>query len=205
MKLFAVVTADVIDSKKYPEVTRDLKAVLPKLHGEGLVNPFTVSRGDEIQAVYEQWEKLPGAIRQLRFFCRPYALRVGVGIGPVDSNWVPGLSSWEMNGPAFIQARQAIDMVKKEKTQRTVWLTGVSEIDLAVNTIYGLMDAIMAEWTKEQWEAVHTYQEAGTLEKAAEILGIAHQNVFKRCQAAKWDRIREAESQLANLLNSRVK
>lgn len=199
MENYAVVTGDIIDSKTATRFDLQLKPKLREFSSESLLTPFTLSRGDEMQAVCRVPADLPVLVRELRFYCRPFRLRIGIGIGTIDDPRA-SLNSWEMNGEAFYRARSSLEQVTKEKRPRTVLTSEDSRCDLAINTIYLLMDGMMARWTEAQWEAVHFYEHYKTYIKAAAAMGIARQNVQKRCYAAKWDDIKTAEQAVGQLL-----
>ncbi|TCL64199.1 SatD family protein [Hydrogenispora ethanolica] len=199
MKQFAVLTADIIDSKRASRIDLQLKPQLSRINYPFLVTPFSMYRGDEIQAVCSDTTQLPRLIRELRYFCRPFRIRLGIGIGGVEGSEFT-LNSWEMNGEAFFMARNALDYLSKEKFAGTRFKTNEPLLDLALNTVYRLVDAIVENWTDAQWEAIHSYQQFGTYIRTAEALGIARQNVQKRCYAAKWNEIRQAEENVSKLL-----
>ncbi|MGE5604305.1 MAG: SatD family protein [Bacteroidota bacterium] len=202
MKLFAVITGDIIDSKKHPDYLEMLKESLSQIQTPGLYTPFNVSRGDELQAVCDDPSLLPVIIRNLRYVCRPLKIRLGIGIGQID-NPASSANSWDMTGPAFVFARKALDLIKKGKTPQTVLVSEDPFFDRVFNMVYSLADTIMNGWTPRQWEAVQAYEAGRTLIKAAGKLKIAWQNVQKRCQAAKWDVIKRVEEELAVLFGER--
>lgn len=202
MQLFAVITGDVIDSQKHPAHLETLKEKLSQFATPGLDTPFHVSRGDELQAVCGELSLLPVIIRNLRYVCRPLTLRLGIGIGRIE-NHTPGRNSWDMTGPAFVLARQALDLIKKSKIPQTVLVSEDPFFDRVFNMVYSLADTIVNGWTPRQWEAVQAYEASRTFVKAAGELNIAWQNVQKRCQAAKWDVIKRVEQELGHLLEER--
>lgn len=202
MELFAVITGDVIDSKKHPDHLETLKERLTLVQTTGLYTPFRVSRGDEMQAVCDNLSLLPAIIRNLRYICRPLEVRLGIGVGPIN-NPQSGQNSWDMNGPAFMLARKALDSIKKSKTPETVLASNDPFFDKVFNLAYSLIDTVMNGWTSSQWEAVQAYETDRTYVKAAGALKIAWQNVQKRCQAAKWDVIKKAEQDLSVLFEER--
>lgn len=202
MKLFAVITGDVIDSKKHLDSLETLKEKLNQIQVSGLYTPFSVSRGDELQAVCDKLSLLPVIIRNLRYACLPLRIRLGIGIGSINN---PDLSqnSWDMTGPAFVLARKALDSIEKSKIPETVLVSEDLCFDRAFNSIYSLTDTIVSGWTPNQWEAVQAYETDRTFVKAAGELKIAWQNVQKRCQAANWGVIKKVEQDLASLFEDR--
>ncbi len=193
-----MITADIIRSRE----ARDLLAALPdKLAAVAhplLATAFSVSRGDEIQAVCRGPLQAPELARQLRFACLPLRLRVGVGIGEIEAGQ-GSPSSWDMNGSAFTRAREALECLGKGTAPRTAVRSSDPLFDEAANALWALMDAIQQRWTPGQWDAVHHYERLGTYEAAGKALGVALQNVQKRCKAASWPAVKQAEQALRRL------
>lgn len=195
VELFTVITADIIDSRRQEALVAAKKQDLAGLTVPELVAPFSFSRGDEIQAVSAGYLRVPSLLRQLRYYFLPLRLRIGIGLGPITSG-LEADSSWQMNGPAFHHARLALDQAKKERRPLTKLVSGDDQFDQTINAFFALYDTILARWTREQWDGVMTYEAAGTYREAAARLGIALQNVEKRCQAAHWRVIQQAEAAL---------
>ncbi|HOL10331.1 MAG TPA: SatD family protein [Bacillota bacterium] len=200
MKVMAVITADIIDSSTHPNFEQELKQKLQTLNSPGLLTPFTLYRGDEIQAVCQQLQTLPNIIRQLRFYSLPLKLRIGVGIGKIETNGSTANNSWEMNGDAFFKARDALDKIKKDKRPKTKFVTESEIFDLTGNIIYELVDNLIANWTAAQWEAISILEKHGTYQQVANILNVSRQSVQKRCYAANWELVKNSENGLAQLL-----
>lgn len=196
MSLFTVITADVIASRQQPVALADKEVALAGINHPDLLTAFTVSRGDEVQAVVSRPVLPLDLVRRLRFYCRPLSLRVGLGIGRI-TNGLEKKNSWDMNGPAFFRSRRALETLKNERRVFTRVYTGDDDFDRLANALLVLMDAVQSGWTDAQWEAVTVYEEKGTYQEAAKILGIAYQNVEKRCRAARWWAVHQAENALA--------
>ena len=146
MELYTVLTADVIASRHQETVVTAKKAQLRELTDAALVTPFTFSRGDEIQAVLAGVLSSPALLRKLRYHCLPLQLRIGIGFGRITSG-LGAVSSWEMNGPAFHRARQALDELKQHRHWRTRLISGDPGLDQMVNTLLNLYDVIQSRWT----------------------------------------------------------
>lgn len=163
----------------------------------GLLVPFSVSRGDEFQGIMAGWLTAPQLVRMLRWQCRPYELRIGIGLGTQEGDL--GTDPWKLTGPAFFKARQALEEAADSRKPATRIATGLPGLDELVNSAWLMLNTVMSRWTQGQWEAVMAYEEAGTLAAAAKILGVAPQNVQKRCRAAHWSSVRRAERGLSGL------
>jgi len=196
IRRITVLTADVISSRKAGLDQHALAALLRDLTHPALLVPFTVSRGDEIQGVMDGWLSAPQLVRMLRWRCRPLQLRIGLGLGCHSGALEP--DPWKMSGPAFYRARQALESVEGKQPGTRV-VTGNDRLDPVANSLLLLLDTLMARWTEGQWQAVMTYEQAGTFAQAGEILGVAAQNVQKRCKAAYWNQVRQAEEGLSRI------
>lgn len=195
MDAVTVITADIISSARSKSQVEDLRLKLLGLHHPLLITPFALSRGDEIQAVCQGALQCCRLVRQLRYICLPLRLRVGLGIGRIETG-VGSQNPWDMNGSGFVRARGALDRLKRIRRPATSMDSGNERLDAVGNALLAAMDAIESRWTKGQWEAVHAYENLGTYELAGEALGVALQNVEKRCRAASWPAIRQAEEAL---------
>ena len=203
MELYTVLTADVIDSRRQETMVAAKKAQLHELTDASLVTPFTFSRGGELQAVVAGALCSPALLRKLRYYCLPLQLRIGIGFGRITSG-LGANNSWEMNGPAFHRARHALDELKRHRHWRTRLVSGDPGLDQMVNTLLNLYDVIQTRWTLDQWEGVMVYEATGSYQEAGQQLGIAFQNVEKRCRAARWWALREAEAAFPLLLTQYV-
>jgi len=231
MSVFTVITADIIDSRKTSISFGDLEKRLINLnYPEEMITPFKILRGDEIQGVFSGFLKTPQILRRLRYCFYPLQLRIGIGIGTIEKG-IDKDNSWEMNGPAFYLARNALDQVKADHDLSLTRINSASQkntslknkpdslieknskpkhyigkdisnegLDLAINTILLLIDTIQRDWTENQWEAVYFYEVMGTYQKAAEKIGIAFQNVEKRCNAANWKQVERAEINIRDII-----
>jgi hypothetical protein len=197
MAIVTVLTADVVESRRQDDLRRFLAERLARLRHPLLETAFTVSRGDEIQGVCRGALEAPELARWLRYHCRPLVLRLGIGIGASPEE--KAVSSWDMNGEAFFRARAALERLKSGKSPRTLVVSGDEQTDTIANALFELMDATLSRWTGGQWEAVAAYERDGTYEAAGAVLGIALQNVEKRCRAARWPAVRTGEAALRKL------
>jgi hypothetical protein len=205
MSQYAVITADIINSRSQTALVSLLKNQLSQINSQALLTAFTVSRGDEIQAVCNQLTELPVLIRRLRYVCWPLKLRVAAGIGVIDSAPTDGIDSWQMNGMAFFAARHALDKLKNTqgKNPATMIQSDDPHFDLIINTIYSLYDLIINKWTEKQWITVHSYEIHATLLKTAMVLNVSWQNIQKIQKAAHWETIKSTEASMAMLFANR--
>ena len=190
-----VITADIVASRKTDFSHESISERLSRANSDHrLLVPFMLSRGDELQGVVDGWLSCPEVIRRLRYSMWPIQIRVGLGLGYVEAI---ARNSWDMNGPPFYLAREAVDQAKLKKRPSTFVKSGDKDADAMINGIFALVDSILNSWSEGQWAAVHQYENLGTLALAGTQLGVSHQAVHKRLDSARWSDIRTAEAALA--------
>ncbi len=201
MNNYAVITADIVKSREQNTLREEIAEKIEKFNCPDLAIPFSVSRGDELQAVLKKPYNISRIIRRLRYFVKPLKLNVGVGIGEINENELKNAhSSWDLTGKIFIKARDALDIAKDSRLYITFIKTESELESIYLNTIFLLLDSMESEWTEKQWEAVHTYESKGTYERASKLLGSTIQNIQQHCSNAKWNIVAEAEKKLELLL-----
>ncbi len=222
--IFAVITIDVIDSKKsdkdikkffidkniYVE-EKDLVNVFLEfkaqecsliLESEGLIRTKVCSsRGDEIQVLCSNIKNITDVTRKLRYHFRPLNLRVGIGIGEISTEI--SQNSWNMNGVAFFRAREALDIVKKEEKMRMTYIISHDkELDFIINSMYMLMDSIIGEWTISKWESVYAYEKYHNYEQAGKYLEKSRQAISNSCKSAHLEKIKQGEEDIKRLIEN---
>lgn len=221
--LCAVITADVINSKNsnkdilkfleskniyYNEdevlnifLTEQAQKITISLQSKNLISTdVSISRGDEIQVFCSDLINIIEVIRQLRYYFRPLKIRIGVGIGGINTE--KSDNSWNMDGEAFFKAREALDKVKIQDKKRMTYICSPNEqFDIISNSIYMLMDSIINEWSDSKWESVNAYEVYENYEKAGNSIGKSRQSISNNCKTAHFEKIKQAEEDLKRIID----
>lgn len=215
----AVVTADLVDSRRYgkkarTELDRVIRQSFAGRQLPGALRPFRtaaagfhITVGDEFQFASQGLGLILPFLTHLR--ARVVRLpvepkpqfRVGIGIGTVTL--ARSDNAYEQDGPAFVMSREALNALKdatRGRGQLTAMATGDAERDRELNTLLALMDYVQRRWTRPQFEAVDLALQGATLQQASVKLGVRHQNVHKRLRAAGWFEFNQAQELLAERL-----
>lgn len=203
MNIHTVITADIIGSRERKQLSAYLREKLQDLNREvQTAYSFTQLRGDEVQGVLAGHlpRKLPVVVRYLRYHLLPCRVRVGIGAGGIDRDENID-NPWELNGPAFHRAREAVKLLEAEAEQQTGVRTESGAVDKVMNSLWLLLDLRQSQWSDRQWQAIYAYEQEGTYKEAAAGLGIALQNVAKRCRAADWQQFQRAEKNMQEILD----
>ena len=158
--MYLALIADVIDSKMVQE-RFDLQKQLEKtlqtmneLFGEFLASSFTLTLGDEFQALLKVDAPVFQMIDTLRSELTPTQLRFGIGLGEILTDIDP-LQSIGADGPAYWNARAAINLVHQKNdygNTQIYFSSGKEKQDFFVNALIASGEAIRSGWRGSQEE-----------------------------------------------------
>lgn len=180
MNNYLVVTADMISSrdvstKQISTIPEKLKRMDDKLHP---LIPSMLFAGDEIQILFPHEDKQQPyrLLMDLHRYLVPFRFRFGFGIGVVDQ---PINSSMAQNkGQAFIRARKALDVAKKERL--IAWLsTEKDKPHPEINSCFLLFTALTRKWTDKHWRRFFLYWDKRSIHKVAEIENVSPESINK--------------------------
>jgi hypothetical protein len=169
---------DIIQSdlSKYNEHLNKLPDIL------GLMNmklnplvPFHVFAGDEFQGLLSIGQKFFEYIDFLEYHLYPLRFRMGIGIGLISTALKP--STQTMRGPAFVLARKAIELARKNRN--LYYLESDRKLD-GLTTILNLMGFIKNKWTKKVvFRRYMLYNQYQSIIRAAEKEKVSKEAVNK--------------------------
>lgn len=158
--MYLALIADVIDSKMVQE-RFDLQKQLEKtlqtmneLFGEFLASNFTLTLGDEFQALLKVDAPVFQMIDTLRSELTPTQLRFGIGLGEIVTDIDP-LQSIGADGPAYWNARAAINLVHQKNdygNTQIYFSCGKEKQNFFVNALIASGEAIRSGWRGSQEE-----------------------------------------------------
>ena len=121
MKIYSVMNIDIIDSRKI--INREvfqkaLKVYLKELSDEYtsiLVAPITITLGDEWQVVLREVKESYNVYMAIKEYLNAQGLGCycGIGIGTISTD--EAMDTREMDGQAFILAREGLNIAKRNK------------------------------------------------------------------------------------------
>ena len=117
--IYSVINMDIVHSRKIKnriEVQNIIKNYLKSLskkYEDKLLTPITITLGDEWQIVLKDISKSYTIITEINEFLSDYDIKTysGIGIGSISTEVYSNSSN--MDGEAFINARNAINIAKK--------------------------------------------------------------------------------------------
>ena len=196
--MYLALIADVIDSKMVEE-RFDLQKQLEKtlqtmneLFGDYLASCFTLTLGDEFQALLKVDAPVFQIIDTLRSELSPTQLRFGIGLGEIVTAIDP-LQSIGADGPAYWNARAAINLVHQKNdygNTQIYFSSGNDSKDLLVNALIASGEAIRSGWRGSQEEILldllkrFVYSENFSQQDLAQSLEINPSALSKRLKSS---------------------
>ena len=196
--MYLALIADVIDSKMVQE-RFDLQKQLEKtlqtmneLFGEFLASNFTLTLGDEFQALLKVDAPVFQMIDILRSELTPTQLRFGIGLGEIVTDIDP-LQSIGADGPAYWNARAAINLVHQKNdygNTQIYFSSGKEKQDFFVNALIASGEAIRSGWRGSQEEILLdllkrcVYSENFSQQDLAQSLAINPSALSKRLKSS---------------------
>ena len=188
---FAII-GDIVGSKKLQDrkkIQEDLSKVLHDInttYENVLSSKLMITLGDEFQGLLQNGTFVTEIVERIEREMYPIKIRFGIGVGKITTN-IDLNSPFGIDGPAYYNAREMIDSLKKNEKKRMdpksnikIKIEDNECITELINSIFLLNAIIKSRWTKRQREIVSSYIEyKETQSSVAEKLGINQSNVQK--------------------------
>ena len=193
--MYLALIADVIDSKMVQErfnLQKQLEKTLRKMNELSGASCFSLTLGDEFQALLKVDAPVFQIIDTLRSELSPTQLRFGIGLGEIATAIDP-LQSIGADGPAYWNARAAINLVHQKNdygNTQIYFSSGNDSKDLLVNALIASGEAIRSGWRGSQEEILldllkrFVYSENFSQQDLAQSLDINPSALSKRLKSS---------------------
>ena len=196
--MYIALIGDIIESKKIQDraqVQQQLLRLMKELnwqYQDYLISPFTVTTGDEFQALFSPNSYMFQIIDQLSVAFSPYEIRFGIGVGEMVTE-INKEQSIGSDGPAYWLAREAINHIHDKNdygiNHISVFLAD-EEVTWTVNAMLAACSFIQSKWTEVQYDvlkqllAANIYDETFSHNEMARSLSITPSAFNKRIKAS---------------------
>ena len=160
-------------------------------HRESIAARFLVTLGDEFQGVLTRGDAVPDIVWQLETELRQIDVRIAIGLGtlhPPFKDYALG-----MDGPAFHQAREAIELSRKRRLNGGVF-AGFGDDDPVLNGFARILRYVREGFTERQLHTAALLRGGIRQSEVADRLGVTRQMVNVRVKGSGWDAYAEAEN-----------
>lgn len=202
--LVLAVIGDVVASRKIAaraEFDARLRAALERLNDgrAGLLSPYTVTIGDEIQAVFARAGGVFHDALEVLAAIHPQGMRFAFGLGalstPLNRERAIG-----MDGPAFHLARAGIERLKRSGERFTVAGEGLNAPGLARAGL-ALASAHMRRWNATRLGALCGLGRGEAVKDTAARLGVSEQAIYKTIEAGDLEAVARLFGEVEALLD----
>jgi hypothetical protein len=202
-----VLIGDVVASRKIREraafdgILLETLDVLNQRNAH-ILSPYTVTIGDEFQAVFSRVDALLSDVVSIMAAVHPKKIRFSFGVDTLIKPINP-LRAIGMDGPAFYEARDGIVKLKKTKNLLAVGGENIPRIPLLRQVLF-LISHRMGKWHKTRFQVMAMLQRGTPVKEIAARLGISDQAVYKNIQAGALDVIIELFKEIEAILNEHL-
>jgi hypothetical protein len=189
MQVLAVI-ADVVGSRELPRrelFQRRLARVLEERRSGArhLASPYTITLGDEFQAVYRGAETVFADVVKILAAIHPVRARFAVGLGPLSTRLNPR-AALGMDGPAFHRARAALTALKADGGLLRV-AGPVEEPWALTNHTLNWLSHHLAGWRQNRLEVLAGLLRGESVRELEAALRISRVAVYKNIRSAALD------------------
>lgn len=202
--MYFVLIGDMINSRQQ----KNRKAVQEKFlhiledfnvdYRDDLKTNLTITLGDEFQGLFRAGQNLIDFIVHFVYAMKPIDFRFGLGYGEITTN-LNSSDTRALDGPAFYNAREALEIARKGK--KTLIVKGLDE-----DEIFNLLSRIFFRQifllTEKQMTSVVLMLKQGSQKNLTDILSLSKSAVSQRLKSANWEELWAIRNWLAKQLAS---
>ena len=178
-----VIIADIIKSKDIPDryhFQQTMKHVLSEINrnSDDIVSPYTITLGDEFQAVYKSSDLLISDIISVIIGLNPVNIRFAIAHAEI-STAINSEQALGMDGPAFHMARNGLVSLKGIQSSVIQFYGEPAEQYMLLNKSLQLSMSMMAGWKKNTFLIFHELLKGHSVKEIAPMIGISERGVYK--------------------------
>jgi plasmid maintenance system antidote protein VapI len=203
---YIALIGDIVDSRflAHRKLTQDkLETLLEEInssYSHSIAAKFLITIGDEFQGLLHPTSDAYVIATKICEQLYPIKIRFGLGYGQISTSLKE--FSLGMDGPAFYQARNALDRLKNSK-ESAIFLAASTKdkADLkAINALFTSLFLLKQFWPENFHKSLPLLRSNYTQQEIAEALEITQGAVSRMTQRSKWRVFKEIEKDLLDLL-----
>lgn len=209
MKSYIVVIGDIEQSSQLSQdnrkqVQKTLKSVFREINQQStdIISPYTITLGDEFQAVYQSAKEMFKHIWTVMASIHPVKVRFSIGAGKITTE-INRENSLGMDGSAFHKARKHIEWMKDEKLLLSV-STKDAKFDQLVNNTFRILDANLRGWKKNRFIILQRLCEGKEVKQIAKEIGLSEVAIYKNINAGTLEAIRGLTDTISETIDERL-
>jgi hypothetical protein len=200
-----VLIGDIIASRKIKDrssVQKQLKAAIRQLNRKNpnLISPYTITLGDEFQAVFDKADRLFSDITNILLALYPEQVRFSVGVGAIDTP-INKQQAIGMDGPAFYLARKGIEQLK---ASGYLFITnGLTENqqDMVNNSLF-LVSHHVCKWKPSRLTVFRLLQQGLSVADMTNQLDLTDKAIYKTIDQGELKVIQQLFLEIEKIINA---
>jgi len=179
-----VVIADIIKSRQISNRKKFQKLLSDELekvnqNSRGLLSPYTITLGDEFQAVYKSQSSADLIKDIIRILLSVYPLKIRFAVGYANiATDINTKQSIGMDGPAFYQAREGLNILKELEISIIQFYGEIKNQEL-INSGLKLSMSVMKSWKRNTLFIFNELLNKSTVKNIIPRLDISERGIYK--------------------------
>ncbi len=183
-----ILVSDIIDSRKASAnvLMTHFQVIVDELNTrfkKSLKSPLTITLGDEYQGIALDLESsisiLMAAEEAIIRHGFEFKLRQVVYLGEIDTP-INTKVAYGMLGDGFIQARHAVEELKKRSLNRHFVHSGDQKTDTMLNGLFQLLTTVIDSWKTSDFQLLSEFIEHVDYKIVASVMELDRSNVWRR-------------------------
>lgn len=208
MDTYIVLIGDIeasktLDEKQRNDVQSRLQQVFDELNRTAtyIESPYTITLGDEFQAVFSNAEYLFVHVWKILAAVSPVKVRFSIGVGQINTS-INKEQALGMDGPAFHLAREGIETLKENGYLFNISVQKVHSSFLGVinNSLYLFSDQVRS-WNKNRLSILYMLKNGLNYKEITSELGISEPAFYKNKEAASLEVVIDLCNDISEILN----
>lgn len=200
-----VLIGDIVASRKIKDrssVQKQLKATFRQLNRKNpnLLSPYTITLGDEFQAVFTKADQLFGDIMSIMSTLYPEQVRFSIGVGTIDTP-INKQQAIGMDGQAFYLARNGIEQLKG--TDYLFITNGLTEDqqDIVNHSLF-LVSHHVCKWKQSRLSVFRLVQQGLSVADMTKKLDLTNKAIYKTIDQGELKMVNQLLSDIERIVNT---
>lgn len=215
MSKYLVIIGDIEDSQSVESQDREvlqeqLSETLEELsnaYEDQIVSPYTITLGDEFQAVFNSGDAVFVQMIKIMAALHPVGVRFSLAVGRIDTP-INSEQAIGMDGPAFHQARGGIELLKESGYIFNILFDDenyqASPEAAIINNSLQLLSGRIRGWNKRRIIILHMIKEGYDYKQISKALDISQPAFYKNREAGMLDVVDELSNNITAVINQRL-
>jgi hypothetical protein len=180
-----VLIGDIVASKRIKnrkEIQKKLQNLFKSFNNnKEIISPFTITLGDEFQAVFSKADNIFKYLWEVLFAIYPVQVRFSFGIGDITTS-INTVQAIGMDGPAFYNAREGLTELKQKAFLFNLVHNDEKKIMLIKQVLF-LLSHLTSGWKESRFKILSLLYDDMPVFEVAKKMKISDKAVYKNIDA----------------------